>query len=561
MCLQVIFSACELGVFDLLLQSQKSLSAESVSQELQASQDGMERLLDALVGIDILDVEITHGKAFYSSTDVANLYLAKASPKSLYNMIAYQSQTIYPLWNHLADAVREGKNQNEKTLNVSSDQIFETLYRSEEEMLKFMQLMHATWVVDTHDVVTAFDLSPFKTMVDVGGCTGGLARELAKAYPGSTVTVFDLPKVVEVAKKHFSVPDDSIAFQEGDFFTGELPEGDLYIVARIIHDWKEEKCLQLLHKLCEQCKPGGGILIVEAMLNENRRGPVMTQLFSLNMLVQTEGKERTPSEYFHLLSSAGFKDLQVFRTDLITAMKVHDSCQLNPVEYYILADPWRQEWEKGVQVPVSPKSIPVPVLRSVAEKDKAIMFTRSRKLIRSSGSEPPELGNVDICTLADSICRYDLNETDVAWLEVINEEFREMDSMKRIAHGSGYFDPSRDRDFSHSYSRNCLLKKAVRNLTYMVTRREKMKRSVCRVQEQVLHHHIKLLEEEQLAGRAKARLKKETESDGYAPDAELSDSETEAKDKKCRQPQRLGARASLNRRYGTDIIRRSIMAS
>ncbi|RXM30711.1 Protein Jade-1 [Acipenser ruthenus] len=120
------------------------------------------------------------------------------------------------------------------------------------------------------------------------------------------------------------------------------------------------------------------------------------------------------------------KPSEVFRTDLITAMKVHDSCQLNPVEYYILADPWRQEWEKGVQVPVSPKSIPVPVLRSVAEKDKANMFTRSRKLIRSSGSEPPELGNVDICTLADSICRYDLNETDVAWLEVINEEFREM---------------------------------------------------------------------------------------------------------------------------------------
>ncbi|XP_033869628.2 protein Jade-1-like isoform X1 [Acipenser ruthenus] len=120
------------------------------------------------------------------------------------------------------------------------------------------------------------------------------------------------------------------------------------------------------------------------------------------------------------------KPSEVFRTDLITAMKVHDSCQLNPVEYYILADPWRQEWEKGVQVPVSHESIPVPVLRSVAEKDKAIMFTRSRKLIRSSGSEPPELGYVDICTLADSMCRYDLNETDVAWLEVINEEFREM---------------------------------------------------------------------------------------------------------------------------------------
>lgn len=54
---------------------------------------------------------------------------------------------------------------------------------------------------------------------------------------------------------------------------------------------------------------------------------------------------------------------QVFRTDLITAMKLHDSFQLNPDEYYVLADPWRQEWEKGVQVPVSPGTIPQPVAR------------------------------------------------------------------------------------------------------------------------------------------------------------------------------------------------------
>lgn len=44
--------------------------------------------------------------AYYNNTDVANLYLGKNSPKSLYNMIIYQSQTIYPLWNNLGDAVR-----------------------------------------------------------------------------------------------------------------------------------------------------------------------------------------------------------------------------------------------------------------------------------------------------------------------------------------------------------------------------------------------------------------------------------------------------------------------
>ncbi|XP_052351765.1 acetylserotonin O-methyltransferase-like, partial [Oncorhynchus keta] len=165
---KVIFSACELGVFDLLLLSQKPLSAELVAQELGASMDGIERLLDVLVGVDILEVEQIDGTACYSSTDVANLYLAKGSAKSLHDMIIYQSQTIYPLWNNMVHAVREGKNQNEKTFGISPEDIFQTIYRSEEEMLKFMGLMNSTWILDGHDIVTAFNLSCFKAMVDLG---------------------------------------------------------------------------------------------------------------------------------------------------------------------------------------------------------------------------------------------------------------------------------------------------------------------------------------------------------------------------------------------------------
>lgn len=59
---------------------------------------------------------------------------------------------------------------------------------------------------------------------------------------------------------------------------------------------------------------GGGVLLVEAVLFENRRGPVMAQLFSLNMLVQVEGRERPPSEYTHMLNKAGFGNVQVCRT-------------------------------------------------------------------------------------------------------------------------------------------------------------------------------------------------------------------------------------------------------
>uniref|UniRef100_A0AC11B6E8 Jade family PHD finger 2 n=1 Tax=Ovis aries TaxID=9940 RepID=A0AC11B6E8_SHEEP len=58
------------------------------------------------------------------------------------------------------------------------------------------------------------------------------------------------------------------------------------------------------------------------------------------------------------------KPSEVFRTDLITAMKIPDSYQLSPDDYYILADPWRQEWEKGVQVPAGAEAIPEPVVRA-----------------------------------------------------------------------------------------------------------------------------------------------------------------------------------------------------
>lgn len=59
---------------------------------------------------------------------------------------------------------------------------------------------------------------------------------------------------------------------------------------------------------------GGGVLLVEAMLFDNRRGPITAQLFSLNMLLQAEGRERPPSEYNQILTKTGFSNVQVCRT-------------------------------------------------------------------------------------------------------------------------------------------------------------------------------------------------------------------------------------------------------
>ncbi|XP_044078659.1 protein Jade-1 isoform X2 [Siniperca chuatsi] len=108
------------------------------------------------------------------------------------------------------------------------------------------------------------------------------------------------------------------------------------------------------------------------------------------------------------------KPSEVFRTDFITAMKLPDSAQLGPDDFYVLSDPWRQEWEKGVQVPASLEAIPEPVVRLPLESSGGLSNNRQE---RGSHSQPPPTQRYSC---------YDLDDLDVAWLELVNYEFRQM---------------------------------------------------------------------------------------------------------------------------------------
>jgi hypothetical protein len=46
-------------------------------------------------------------------------------------------------------------------------------------------------------------------------------------------------------------------------------------------------------------------------------------------------------------------------------MKLPDSEQLDEQEYVFISDPWRQEWERGVQVPVNPDAVPNSSIRQI----------------------------------------------------------------------------------------------------------------------------------------------------------------------------------------------------
>jgi acetylserotonin N-methyltransferase len=161
-------------------------------------------------------------------------------------------------------------------------------------------------------VVAAFDLSRFRRLVDLGGATGHLAIAACERYPELRAGVFDLPRVIEMAREQVSRSNAAtrIDLIAGDFFADDLPEADLFAVGRILHDWSEENIESLLRKVHARLPPGGGLLIAEKLLAEDKTGPTPAQMQSLNMLVCAEGRERSLGEYRVLLEAAGFRDVE-----------------------------------------------------------------------------------------------------------------------------------------------------------------------------------------------------------------------------------------------------------
>ncbi|KAK3577242.1 hypothetical protein CHS0354_030523 [Potamilus streckersoni] len=124
------------------------------------------------------------------------------------------------------------------------------------------------------------------------------------------------------------------------------------------------------------------------------------------------------------------KPAELFRKDLISAMKLADSEQLNEEDYILIADQWRQDWERGVQVPVNKEGILLVEMRPVIDKYSLPGdFKIPKKYLHDTRDETYKQGIHELTgmqQLAEQVVRYDLDDLDVCWLQKVNEEREEM---------------------------------------------------------------------------------------------------------------------------------------
>jgi len=289
---KTMFAAVELGIFD-------GKRPEDCKE--------LDRLLDACVSLGLLEKT----RDTYSNTPETDKYLRSDSPDTMAGYVRYSNDVLYPMWGHLEDAVREGGHRWKQTFGFEGP-VFSHFFRSEEAMREFQRGMHGFGRLSSPAVVSAFDLSRFRRLIDLGGGTGHLAEAARERYPQIEANVFDLPEVAKIFP-------GTIA---GDFFTSPLPPADLYSLGRILHDWSEKKIRMLLDKIHGALPAGGGLLIAEKLLEPQY---VSGHMQSLNMLIVTEGRERSAAEYDRLLRGAGFTQVDSRHTgtpvDAILAIK------------------------------------------------------------------------------------------------------------------------------------------------------------------------------------------------------------------------------------------------
>jgi 2-polyprenyl-3-methyl-5-hydroxy-6-metoxy-1,4-benzoquinol methylase len=97
----------------------------------------------------------------------------------------------------------------------------------------------------------------------------------------------------------------------GDAFTTDWGKGyDVALVTNFLHHYDAATCTTLLKKIAGSLNPGGRVVVLEFVPNEDRVSPPMPAAFAMLMLAGTQaGDAFTLSELTAMLTAAGFNDV------------------------------------------------------------------------------------------------------------------------------------------------------------------------------------------------------------------------------------------------------------
>jgi C-methyltransferase len=304
---QAITVAAELGVADALANG--PLPIDELAAKVGANADALRRLLRALISRGIF----RHRRDGRYELNSLGATLRTDAPASMACAARfYGSAEQRERWTLIVDSIRTG----ETVVPALRGQHSFDYFAEQPELAElFNQTMTSISQLTTAPLIAGYDFSAYPTIVDVGGGHGQLLAAILAAAPASRGVLYDLPRVVASAPsllREHSVAD-RVRIAEGSFFDSVPGGGDAYVLKNIMHDWPDEKAVQILRNVRAAAGPEATVLLVELVIPQHDRD-FPGKWADLEMLLNLGARERTAAEYRDLLSQAGFRMTRVVQT-------------------------------------------------------------------------------------------------------------------------------------------------------------------------------------------------------------------------------------------------------
>ena len=152
-------------------------------------------------------------------------------------------------------------------------------------------------------------------VLDISASHGAYGIAFAQANPRAHLVALDWESVLAIAEENATAAGISHRFSKitGDAFTVDLgSDYDAVLVPNFLHHFNVTDCTRFLRRVHTALRPGGRVVIIEFVPNEDRITPPHSASFGIVMLGTTpEGDAYTFSEYQTMLADAGFKNAEL----------------------------------------------------------------------------------------------------------------------------------------------------------------------------------------------------------------------------------------------------------
>jgi SAM-dependent methyltransferase len=304
---QALYVAAKLGLADLL--AKEPLQISELATATETNEKALYRVLRSLAGTGVFAE--TDPKVF-ALTPAAEP-LRSDAPNSIRSGIIFMGEEWHwNVWGNLFHSVKTGEPAWGK---VHGAEVFDYFAQNPAEYEIFNRAMTDMSVSSAPSVAEAYDFSGVETLADIAGGHGLLLAEILNANPGLKGVLFDVPQVIEgagalLAQKGVANRVETVG---GSFFESVPAGADAYIMKHIIHDWDDDRSVQILENISRAMRPDGRVLIVEVVVPEGN-DPHFSKVMDLEMLVSPGGVERTAKEYDELLARAGLRLIRIVPT-------------------------------------------------------------------------------------------------------------------------------------------------------------------------------------------------------------------------------------------------------